>query len=117
MLTWENVFLQFFLVDYLYSGLELLEFHLGSETVMPVQYKVTIMFLCLISSLPGKEENNVLMLEDSTLNLMLDILCKVYQGEVWLHNDCLSGSFIDYFVDFSLLVLLKLTFFFSFVDF
>ncbi|XP_062080892.1 uncharacterized protein LOC133785690 [Humulus lupulus] len=133
-------------------------------------------FLCLISSLPRKEENNVLMeidhisyvrqafeaaslrffleilesdllnesdgpvagyrsvlrnfisafiasyeiniqLEDSTLNLILDILCKVYRGEVWMHNDCLSGSFIDYFVDFSFVVLLKLTFFFSFVVF
>ncbi|XP_062096250.1 uncharacterized protein LOC133802197 [Humulus lupulus] len=73
--------------------------------------KLFILFILIFSIL------SMLQLEDSTLNLILDILCKVYLGEVWLHNDCLSGSFIDYLVDFSLVVLLKLTFFFSFVVF
>lgn len=32
---------------------------------------------------------------DSTLNSILDVLCKIYRGEVRLYNDqCSSGSFI-----------------------
>ncbi|XP_062085781.1 uncharacterized protein LOC133791889 [Humulus lupulus] len=44
-----------------------------------------------ISAFIASYEINI-QLEDSTLNLILDILCKVYRGEVWLHNDCLSGN-------------------------
>jgi hypothetical protein len=36
---------------------------------------------------------------DSTLNLILDILCKIYRGEVWMYNDyCSSGSFIIFLI-------------------
>jgi hypothetical protein len=36
---------------------------------------------------------------DSTLNLILDILCKIYRGEVWMYNDYYSsGSFIIFLI-------------------
>lgn len=28
-----------------------------------------------------------LQLEDGTLNLILDILCNIYRGEVWMYNN------------------------------
>ena len=35
--------------------------------------------------------------EDSNPTLMLDILCKIYRGEVWMYNHCPSGhSLLQY---------------------
>lgn len=45
---------------------------------------------------------SISQLEDNNFKLILDILGKIYRGEVWMYNNILSlyGEIIHYFVYF-----------------